>query len=38
MWSGLEHCIVWYVVMSVLEEHSGPIFTGHQNMVAICPE
>jgi hypothetical protein len=38
MWPGLGHCIVRYVVMFALEEDSGPIFTGHQNMVAVCPE
>jgi hypothetical protein len=36
VWVRLQYS--WYVVMFVLEEHSVPIFTGHQNMVAVCPE
>jgi hypothetical protein len=38
MQSGLGHRIVWYMVMNVLEEHSGSIFTGCQNMEAVCPD
>ena len=38
MQSGLGHHVDQYVVMNVLEEHSGSIFTGHQQMEAVCPD
>ena len=38
MQSGFGHCIVWYIVMNVLEEHSGSIFAGHQEMEAAFPD
>jgi hypothetical protein len=28
IWSGLGHHVVWYMGMNLLEEHSGPVFTG----------
>jgi len=37
------HNVIWVrspyflVHMLALEEHSGPIFTGHQKMEAVCP-
>jgi hypothetical protein len=36
MWSGLGHRVVWYMVMNVLEEHSGCAFTRSQKMGAVC--
>jgi hypothetical protein len=30
MWSGIEHCVVWYMVMNVLEQDSVSVFTGRQ--------
>ena len=36
MQSGLGHRIVWYMVMNVLEEHSGSVFTVHLKMEAVC--
>jgi hypothetical protein len=38
MLSGLGHCIVWHIVMNVLEELSGCIFTGRRKMDAACPD
>jgi hypothetical protein len=38
MQSGLGHHVVRYVVMNVLEEHSGSVFTGSQMMEAVCPD
>jgi hypothetical protein len=32
----LEHRVVWYVVMNVLEEHSGSVFTGSRKMEPVC--
>jgi hypothetical protein len=37
MQSGLGHRVVWYMVMNVLEENCGSVFTGGQQMEAICP-
>jgi hypothetical protein len=37
MLSGLGHRVVWYMVMNVLEEHSGSVFTGSR-MEAVCPD
>jgi hypothetical protein len=37
MRSGLGHHAVWYMVMNVLEEHSGSVFTGSWKMDAGCP-
>jgi hypothetical protein len=36
--SGLGHRAVWYIVMSVFEEHFGCIFTGCQNTDTVCPD
>jgi hypothetical protein len=36
MRSRLGHRVVWYMVMNVLEEHSVSVFTGSQNMEALC--
>jgi len=36
--SGLGHCIVWHIVVNVLEEISGCIFTGRRKMDAACPD
>jgi hypothetical protein len=36
MWSGLEHHVGWYMVMNVLEECSGSVFTGSRKMEAVC--
>jgi len=38
MSSGLGHWLVWYTVMSLLEEYSGYICTGHYMMEAACPD
>jgi hypothetical protein len=38
MRSGLGHRIVCYMVMDILEEHSGSIFTWHLKMEAICSD
>jgi hypothetical protein len=38
MQSHLRPWIVWYVVMYVLEEYSEWVFTGHQQMNAVCPD
>jgi len=38
MLSGLGHCIVWCIVVNVLEELSGCIFTGRRKMDAACPD
>jgi hypothetical protein len=38
MSSGLGHWLVWYMVMSFLEDHSGYICKGHQMMEAACPD
>jgi hypothetical protein len=37
MRSGLGHRVVWYMVMNLLEEHSGSVFTGGGKMEAVCP-
>jgi hypothetical protein len=34
----LGHRVVWYMVMNVLEEYSGSVFTGNQKMEAVYPE
>ena len=31
MWSELGHHIVWYMVMNVLEEHPGSVYTGQHD-------
>jgi hypothetical protein len=36
--SGLGQCIVWYMVMNVLEEHSGCSFTCCWRMYTRCPD
>jgi hypothetical protein len=38
MRSGLCHRIVSYVVMNVLVEHSGSVFTGRRKMEAVCTD
>jgi hypothetical protein len=38
MRSGLEHRVVWYMGMNVLEEHSGSVFTGSLKIKATCPD
>jgi hypothetical protein len=38
MQSGLGHRIVWYMVMNVLGEHSGCVFTGSRKMEAVYPD
>jgi len=38
MRSRLGHRIVWYMVMNVLEEHSGSIFTGRRRMEIVYPD
>jgi hypothetical protein len=38
MQSGLGHRVVSYMVMNVLEEQSGSVFTGCRKMEAVCPE
>jgi hypothetical protein len=38
MQSGLGHRVVWDVVMNVLEDHSGFVFTGSRKMEAVCPD
>jgi len=38
MWSGFGHHVVWYLVMNVLEEHSGSLFTGCKKMDAVFPD
>jgi hypothetical protein len=38
MQSGFGHRVVWYMVMNVLEEHSGPVFTCYQKMEAVFPD
>jgi hypothetical protein len=38
MWSGLGQCVVSYMVMNVLEEHSGSVFTGSQKVEEVCPD
>jgi hypothetical protein len=35
---GLGHCVVWYMVMNVLEVHSGSVFTGSRKMLAVCAD
>jgi hypothetical protein len=35
--AGLGCHVVWYMVMNVLEEHSGSVSTGSQKMEAVCP-
>jgi hypothetical protein len=34
----VRYRVVWYIVMNVLEEHSGSVFTGSQKMEAVCPD
>jgi hypothetical protein len=38
MLCGFGHCIVWCIVVNVLEELSGCIFTGRRKMDAPCPD
>jgi hypothetical protein len=38
MQSGLGHRVVWYMVMNVLEEHFGSVFTASLKMEAVCPD
>jgi hypothetical protein len=38
MQSGLGHRVVWYVVVNVLEELSGSVFTGSWKKEAVCPD
>jgi hypothetical protein len=38
MQTGLGHCVVWYMVMNILEEHSGLVFRGSGKMEAVCPD
>jgi hypothetical protein len=33
---GLGHRVVWYMVMNVLEEHSGSVFACTLTMEAVC--
>jgi hypothetical protein len=35
---GLGHRVVWYMVMNVLEEHSGSVFTGSRKTEAVYPD
>jgi hypothetical protein len=36
MQSGLGHLVVWYMVMNVLKEYPGSVFTDSQKMEAVC--
>lgn len=38
MWSGLGHCIILYMGVNTVEEHSEPSSTGHREMGAVCPD
>jgi hypothetical protein len=38
MQSGLEHCLIWYMFMNVLEEQNRSVFTNVQKMEAVCPD
>jgi hypothetical protein len=38
MWSGLGHCVAWYMVGNVLEEHSGTVFRGIWKLELVCPD
>jgi hypothetical protein len=38
MCCGSGHCIFWYMVMNVLEEFSGLLFTAHWKMEAVCDD
>jgi hypothetical protein len=38
MWSGLGYRVVWYMVMNILEAHSGSVFTGSRKKGAVCPD
>jgi hypothetical protein len=38
MRSGLGHRVVCYMVVNVLEEHSGSVFTGSQKLEAVRPD
>jgi hypothetical protein len=38
MQSGLGHLVVYYMVMNVLEEHSGSVFTGSRKIESVCPD
>jgi len=38
MWSGLVHHGFWHMVMKALEEHSGCILIGCQQMEAAFPD
>jgi len=38
MQSELGHRPVFYLVMDVLKEHLGSVFTGCQKMEAVCPD
>jgi hypothetical protein len=38
MRSELGPPVVWYMVMNVLEEHSGCVFTGSRKLEVVCPD
>jgi hypothetical protein len=38
MQSGLGHHAAWYMVLNVLEKHSGSVFTDGQKIEAVCPD
>ena len=38
MRSGLGQCVVCCMIMDVLEEHLGSLFTGCQKMEAVSPD
>jgi hypothetical protein len=34
----LGQCVIWYLVMNILEKHSGSVFTGSWKMEAVYPD